>query len=272
MSEAVVLAGEDADVSVETVDCTAAELEPLPVTSPLEVSEAETVVEASDGRVTVAVEVYVEKVWSLDWEKLELPPVLDVSLPVPVEGIVLEAPDVTEGDPVNVDGRDVSPVVVLPVDGIVNGTVALEVVEDGEVLSATELSVSELDTTGAVVEEPGVKGPPVIGMLSVATDVEVSPVTVMLDGAAGTPGEVLDDPRADESMVIVEAITVVFVLVTVVVLFPVTVDASWPDEASVRDEAGEEVLLLVAGDRDESVVVCEDSVVDIGDTEMLDAD
>jgi hypothetical protein len=64
--EAVVLTEGDADASVEAVDRTAAELEPLPVTMPLEMSEAEAVVEASDGCVTVVVEVYVGEPWSPD--------------------------------------------------------------------------------------------------------------------------------------------------------------------------------------------------------------
>jgi hypothetical protein len=123
-----------------------------------------------------------------------------------------------------VGGREVSPVVVLPVDDAVDATVALKLVEDGEVLSVVEVSLPEPDTVEAVVEDPGVKGPPVIGTLSVSMDVEESPVTVILDGAAGMPDEVLDDPRTDESIVIVEAITVVFVLVTTTVPFPVAVD------------------------------------------------
>lgn len=217
LSEAVVSTEEDADVSVEAVDRTATELEPLPVTTPLEISETETVIETSDGFVMAVVEVYVGELSLPDWETLEFPPILDVSLPILVGEIVPEAPDVTEGDPANVDGRDVSAVVVLPVDDTVEASVALELVEDGEVLSVVEVSVSEPDTIEAVVEKLGVKGPPVTGMLSVSMDVEESPVTVILDGAAGMPGEVLDDPSADESIVIVEAITVVFVLVTIAV-------------------------------------------------------
>lgn len=272
LSEAVVSTEEDANVSVEAVDCTATELEPLPATTPLEISEAETVIETSDGCATVVVEVYVGELSLPDWETLEFPPILDVSLPILVGEIVPEAPDVTEGDPVNVDEREVSAVVVLPVDDTVEASVALELVEDGEVLSVVEVSVSELDTIEAVVEELGVKGPPVTGMLSVSMDVEESLVTVILDGAAGMPGEVLDDPRADESIVIVEAITVVFVLVTIAVSFPVTVDVPWPVEASAGDEAEEEVPLPVGGGTDESVVTCEDRAVEIVDAEMLGVD